>query len=519
LTCLYQKKIALLAIFNFQSSSSKFLVTLSSRIITVLSGVIFVPIYVRMIGVESYGLVAFYGTLAGALIIFDLGLSTAISRQVAILKSQGGRANNIQDLVLSVELIYWIIAVGIGLLIILLSYPIAIYWLKAKDLPSYVIRNAIILMGIVFAFQFPASIYDGVMIGLEKQSFNALLYAALSVMKAIGVIAALYFISPTVQCYFIWQALVTLVFTLLSRYLAKRFLPSSETKARFSKTQLKTIWRFAAGMAGISFITFFLSQIDKIVVSKLVRLDYVGYYNLAFIVAGAIIQAISPLQPVIFPKFSALAAQNKQQELIALYHKGCRWVAIIVFPIGFTLIFFAKEILLLWTKNLVLAENTAPILKVFAVGSMCNCMMWMPYFFMLAKGNTRYTIYQNTIASIILVPLLFWWATKYGALGASYVWLSVNAGYVLISIPIFHRLYMKQELGNWYKDISLPLISSVALAMIAKYCQIKFAPNPTLFYLALVIIFMYFIYACITPEIRKYATKLKLKMNGEIPFY
>jgi O-antigen/teichoic acid export membrane protein len=210
-----------------------------------------------------------------------------------------------------------------------------------------------------------------------------------------------------------------------------------------------------------------------------VRLDYVAYYNLAFIVAGVITQLISPLQPVLFPKFSTLAAQDKQQELIALYHKGCRWVAIIVFPIGFTLIFFAKEILLLWTKNPVLTENTAPILKIFAGGSICNSLMWMPYFLMLAKGNTRFTIYQNTIASIVLVPLLFWWTDRYGAFGASLVWLCVNAGYIVFSLPLFHHFFLKGELLNWIiKDTGRPFLASASLVLIVKFIQLKFMTVP-----------------------------------------
>ena len=133
---------------------------LFSRIVTALVGIVFVPIYVKMIGAESYGLVAFYGTLAGALVVLDLGLSTAISRQVAILKTRKGSEKEMNDLVFSVEIIYWIIAICVGLLIIALANLIAVYWVNAKDLPVHIIRNTVMLMGAVFAFQFPASIYS-----------------------------------------------------------------------------------------------------------------------------------------------------------------------------------------------------------------------------------------------------------------------------------------------------------------------------------------------------------------------
>ena len=103
---------------------------------------------------------------------------------------------------------------------------------------------------------------------------------------------------------------------------------------------------------------------------------------------------------------------------------------------------------------------------------------------MVAKGKTRFTIYQNIIASVILVPLLFWWTTRFGAIGASFVWLSVNAGYVLISIPIFHRLFLRGELESWYKkDVALPFFASGILVAAAKYVQAQMFADISIPYL------------------------------------
>ncbi len=484
-------------------NSSKFSIILFSRIWTALISILFVPVYVKIIGVESYGLVAFFGTLSGSLAILDLGLSTAISRQVAIFLTQPDREKESKDLIFSVEIIYWLIALVVGLLVVLLAQPIALYWIKTKHLPIATVQKAVMLMGAVFAVQFPTSIYNGVLIGTDRQIANAVAAVIFTTLKAVGVIAFLKLVNPTIESYFIWQLLITLISTYSLRFLVWNNFKVALEKAQFSIVQLKTIWRFAVGMTGISLVTFFLSQIDKIVVSKFVLLEFVGYYNLAFLVSSGITQVISPMQPIIFPKFTALVAGDKPAELVALYHKSCRWIAIIVFPIGFTLILFAKEILFLWTKNPTLTDNTAPMVQVVAAGTVFNCLMWVPYWYMLAKGITKFTIYQNIIASIVLVPLLFWWTGEYGALGASFVWLSVNIGYILISMPIFHGLYMKGELMNWYKnDIGLPLISSVFIALCAKYFQVHWLNNLTILPLFFLLSCCLLLYVMTIPELR-----------------
>lgn len=492
--------------------SQKFSIILFSRIWTALISFLFVPIYVKIIGAESYGLVAFFGTLSGSLAILDLGLSTAISRQVAIFLTQPDKEKESKDLIFSVEIIYWLMALAVGLLVVLLAQTIALYWIKTKDLPVATVQKAVMLMGAVFAVQFPASIYNGVLIGSDRQIANALAALIFTTLKAVGVIAVLKLVSPTIESYFIWQVLITLISTYCLRFLVWNNFKITLEKAQFSVFQLKTIWRFAAGMTGISLVTFFLSQIDKIVVSKFVLLEFVGYYNLAFLVSSCITQVISPMQPIIFPKFTALVVGDKQTELLALYHKSSRWIAIIIFPIGFTLILFAKEILFLWTKNSTLTDNTAPIVQVVAAGTICNCLMWVPYWYMLAKGVTKFTIYQNIIASIILVPLLFWWTGEYGALGASFVWLTVNSGYILISMPIFHRLYMKGELKNWFKnDIGVPLVSAAVIALGAKYFQLQMLSNLNILPLFLVFSCCLLFYALTIPELRTAFFILKAK--------
>jgi O-antigen/teichoic acid export membrane protein len=489
--------------FNFQSGSSKMVIILLSRVWGAALSIILVPVYVKLLGIESYGLVAFYAILAGALAILDVGLSASIIRQVAIYKTQPNKEKQLKNLVFTVEVLNWLIAIVVGIGIIALANPIATHWVKAKDLPVNTIQHCVMLMGAIFAVQFPASVYDGAMVGLQKQNANAILNLVFTTLKAVGVLVVLYFIQPRIELYFIWQAIVTLIYTLAMRWYVNKKINVAKFKAHFSTIELKIIWRFAAGIVGISLVTFFITQIDKIVVSQ--NLEQLSYYSLAFLLASGISAIISPMHSIIYPKLTQLIAIKDNSGLIKLYHKSCKWISIIVFPIGLTLIAFAKEIVFLWTNNVVLTNETTPILKVIVLGTIFNSLMVIPYNLTLAKGNTKYGLYQNTITAIIIVPLLFWLYTMYGALGASFVWLVSNALIVFISIPILHRMYFKNEIWRWLKiDVLLPLLLSSLIVICAKYIQHYFLQNINFFYFTLLISFMIVAYALITPEIRAY---------------
>ena len=477
--------------------------------------IVFVPVYVKLIGVESYGLVAFSSTLIGTLSILDMGLSAGITRQTAIYNSQNNKHQSLCDLIFSVEILNWAIAIIAGVLIILLAMPISIHWVNAKELSIETIRKCVMLMGIMFALQFPVSVYDGVMIGMEKQIPNAVINLIFTLLRIIGAILILKYVSAGIVSFFVWQVIITLLITLSEKIYVKFLINKRSIRPIFSIIELKVIWKFAAGMTGLSLITFFLAQIDKIIVSKFLLLEFVGYYSLAFSIASLISQVVAPFQSLVYPKLTSLIAQNKQADLILLYHKSCRWISIIIFPIGFSLIFFAKELLFFWSKNKILTENTYPILQVVALGTICNCLLWVPYWFMLAKGNTKFPIYQNIIASIVLVPLLFWWTSRYGALGASFVWLTVNAGYVLITIPVFHTLYLKGELWHWYKNnMGFPFILSLTLVGIAKYMQAKWFPGFPPLPMCFVGLSCCVLYSLIIPDLRQKIRDLSIKNNA-----
>ena len=48
-----------------------------------LIGFVFIPVYVRILGIESYGIIGFFATLQAWFILLDLGLTPALSREMS----------------------------------------------------------------------------------------------------------------------------------------------------------------------------------------------------------------------------------------------------------------------------------------------------------------------------------------------------------------------------------------------------------------------------------------------------
>jgi O-antigen/teichoic acid export membrane protein len=133
------------------------------------------------------------------------------------------------------------------------------------------------------------------------------------------------------------------------------------------------------------------------------------------------------------------------------------------------LYFFAGGVIFAWSGDATLAENTAPILSALIVGTFLNGLMWMPYHCQLAHGWTGLALRVNTVAVAALVPAIFWVVPRYGAVGAAWIWVALNAGYVLIAIQLMHRRLLRQEKWRWYfADSSLPVAGAIAVTLVAR---------------------------------------------------
>ena len=82
---------------------------------------VFIPVYIRFIGIESFGLVGFYATLLAMLSVFDLGLSTTLNREMARLSALPDSAREMRDLLKTLQSVYWAGALLIVVAVVLRS--------------------------------------------------------------------------------------------------------------------------------------------------------------------------------------------------------------------------------------------------------------------------------------------------------------------------------------------------------------------------------------------------------------
>jgi O-antigen/teichoic acid export membrane protein len=443
-----------------------------SQAYVAVMGFVFVPVFIKYLGIEAFGLIAIFTILQSSLALLDMGMKPALGREMAKFTAGAHDAQTIRDLLRSVEIAAAAMATIISLGALWSASWIASKWLNVESLPLSTVRHALVGMGILCALRFLENIYSGSIAGLQRQVLQSALGCTLVTARALGAIAVLAWVSPTVEAFFIWQVLISIVAIPILASVVYRELPTSPRPARFSWDSVTGIWGFAGGVMTITLLSLLLTQSDKILLSRLLPLKVFAIYAVAGVLGSALYMLSTPIGAAFYPSFTQLIMLRDMAALRHSYHQAAQLSSVVMGSAAIVLIIFPDTVLSAWTGNPTLTQNAAPILRVLAFGTLLSGFIGIPYQMQLAYGWTKLTIKMNLVAVALLVPMLFLVVPRYGGIGAAWVWVALNAGYLLFGIHFMHLRVLPSEKWRWYwSDIIAPASAATAATLACRYCM------------------------------------------------
>jgi O-antigen/teichoic acid export membrane protein len=446
------------------------------RFYTILIGIVVLPIYLKYLGAESYGLVGFFTMLMSWIMLLDMGFSQVLSREAARLRDKKEGLLELKMELRGVESMILIVSILVATIIFLSSDFIASNWLHIKDLPLDVVENVIKLMAFIMILRWYVSLYNSLVLGFEEQVWLNIYKASIATFRFIGGLILVIYITDNIFYYFIYQAFIAFIeFYLLNRKVYG-YLPKNRNILMPSIASIKKIAPFALGVAYTSGVWVVFSQLDKLLLSHYISLDKYGYFSLVVLVSNAIMQFSYPLSQAILPRMTSLLSNNKENEMLALYRRGTHFISIVVFSVVGIVAFFSYELLYSWTGDSVAASWASPILFWYALGNAILAILGFPYYLQYAYGNLKYHMKFNTYFSLLALPILFFAINSYGALGAGVAWFFIHLTSFLIWPTFVHNKFGKGIHRDWLlKDILTPLILTIIYLSILKFIDIDFS--------------------------------------------
>ncbi|MCP5182206.1 MAG: oligosaccharide flippase family protein [Pseudomonadales bacterium] len=447
----------------------------AGQIYVALIGIALVPLYVKYMGIEAFGLVGFFAMLQAWFMLLDMGLTPTMSRETARFGGGSTDALTLRRLLRALEGVFVAVA-AIGMVALVVgSDRIAADWLKVQDLPLAEVQRAVILMAIIVGLRWICGLYRGAIIGFERLVWLNVFNAGIATVRFGLVVPFLMFVGSTPTHYFGFQ-LVVAVFELgMLVHMAYRLMPAVDGTARlpWDWRPLRGILKFSLTIAFTSAVWVLVTQTDKLLLSGIVALEEYAHFTLAVLVASGIMMISSPISGALLPRMTRLNAQGDEPALIGLYRRATQLVAVVAIPAAVTLALFAEPVLWAWTGDRELARIAAPVLALYALGNGFLALAAFPYYLQFAKGDLRLHLIGNFFFLLLFIPLLLWMTRTHGMLGAGYAWIIANATPFVLWLPVVHRRFSRGLHSLWlWRDIGpIAFASAVAAACASSLIQ------------------------------------------------
>ncbi|NPT46113.1 hypothetical protein GNZ12_33300 [Paraburkholderia sp. 1N] len=422
----------------------------AGQIATVTLGIVMVPAYVRCLGVEAYGLIALNAVLQAWVQILDLGLSPTLCRELARAQDEASR-KEASVLLQSLEKFVAAMCVLLVVLSVLTAPFFAKDWLHAAGLPTHEIEIAFVLMVLTASSRWLSSAYRGGMVGIDRQATLNVVIVGFAVIRAVLVVPVIAR-WPRIDVFFLWQLGALVGESLTLRFLLGRAIKAPLLTRTFSRATLTAQARLSLSIAFSALVWATTTQIDKVILSKVVPLQAFGVFSMATLLASGILLLANPIQQAFIPRFAADGVGGSRN-ILSSYLLASEIMMIVVIPVAMIFAIAPDVVLRLWSATAPSTPEAWRILQCYAVGNACTAIAELAFLVQYAQGNLSLQIRGNVAFLIILVPAVFIGSRNDGAVGVAYAWLALSLFRVLVWVSIVHRTFLPGINVRWYRGM------------------------------------------------------------------
>ena len=404
-------------------------------IATIVVGLVYTPIMLRLLGQSEYGLYSLMGSLVGYLSVLDMGLGNTIVRYTAKNRADGTAEieGKLNALFLFIYSIIGIVALGVGLVL----YANIENLFGATLSMGEMHRARIMMLLLIFnvAVSFPLSIFSSIMQAYERFIFLRVTNILRVLLNPLLVLPFLYWGYGSVMMVVI-STILNLACLLANCFYCFRYLDVHFCRGKFEKS-------FLYEVAGYSFFIFLNAIMDKVywgtgqfvlgIVSGTIQ---VAIYAIAMQFMMMYMNFSTAISSVILPKVTMMVAKHVEvSELTKLMIRIGRLQYLLVGYIFVMFILVGSEFIQLWAGPAYLTAY--PIVILLMAALLIPLVQNVGISILQAMNLNRYRMTAYTICAGIALIISFPLAYQFGGIGCAIA----TAGSLFISTGIIMNRY------------------------------------------------------------------------------
>lgn len=407
-----------------------------------LIGLILTPYIVSHIGMEGYGIWAIVGVLTGYFGLLDLGVKDSFTKYIAEFYAKEDYKS--LNEVVNIGFVFYSLFALIIVLVGFFSLELLIHLFKIPD-NLHDETSFVFLLGIIlFASSNVVDVFGAIQSGLQRMDISNKVAVAISFPHAVGIVVFLQ-LGYSLPGLMVNSIIIMGIRGIIHVLIAFMFLPTFKLNPfMFNRKIFKMLFGFGVKRWVTQIEAIVTYQTDKLLISHFLNISLVGYYELGSSIVMRARGLLMLITSAVVPAASELDAKKAKEEILELYLRGQKYIAMVSAPAMVLLLVTAHYIMLAWMgtgyekSELVIQILSLPVLLglLGAMGAFIAVGIGKPEFQMKAGGGQAIL---NLIFSIILV-------IKIGFVG---VLLATLISY------LFSTTYLMKRIHNY---LNIPLV-------------------------------------------------------------
>ncbi|MFA7360223.1 MAG: oligosaccharide flippase family protein [Candidatus Kapaibacterium sp.] len=378
-------------------------------------------ILARLLSVDNYGNIVLLFSVSNILMfVFQFGLPVYLQRQVA-------RNNVVDKSDLSSALYYGFTSFLISTFIMLLIF----HFYYANTNYSLIV----ILHSFVYSFYF-ISILNSILLGKREEKIQFISYSSVRLLSIILIISLL-IVYPSIILFILIGLIGNIIIALsFYKFILNKFTPVRNTTRSLSNS-LKSIFIYSFPIGVAAMVNFLYDKIDIIIISEIIDIEKVAFYNIAY---GVYKSSNLLFSFILVSGFTRVSSLSLRKFAVKIFLRKYSYYILTISVSASIALYFSSEILI----NLIYGEKYIPaviLLQYLSFSVIPLALNNLTGITMNGLGMYKENMYVVLIALLINIALNIVLLLNLGIIGAVYATIITE-----VFILICDAFYLKNKL-------------------------------------------------------------------------
>lgn len=385
-----------------------------------LVALISVPLLIKGLGIERFGILTIVWVLVGYLSILDFGLGRALIHFIA--QEISGSLDSIAYRVIASGLIAMAMIGVVASLLGILVFPWIIenYFQFSADLLAET-KATIYLIALAVPFTISSVGMRGLLEAQQRFDIVNGIRIPLGIMNYLGPLLIIPVSRSLVAAALVLVSIRVIAWIVYVYFMYRCYPELRQTKLPMpSLNTIRPLLRFG-GMVSISNVLASITlYVDRFFVASILGTAQVAYYTTPFDAVTKLWVIPTAIMGVSFPALTSWSKMDLKR-VRELYHRSMRVIFWLVTPAALVIIIFAQPLLNFWLGR-DFSEQSHAILQILAAGVLINCLAQCSFGLIQAMGKPKITALFHIIETPIYVMYMVMLTSTYGLIGTALAW-------------------------------------------------------------------------------------------------